>query len=72
VNGKDLDARAWQPYRWDVTDAIAAGDNRIEIEVRTLPPGERVGPTGGAQPAGISPPPPPAPGLAGSVRLVAR
>ena len=72
VNGKDLEARAWQPYRWDVTDAMVAGANRIEIEVRTLPPGARVGPNGGAQPAGIVPPPPPAPGLAGPVRLVAR
>jgi hypothetical protein len=75
VNGKDFDARAWQPYRWDVTDAMVTGANRIEIEVRTLPPGGRVGPTGGAQPAGATaatPPPPPVPGLAGSVRLVAR
>ena len=38
VNGKDLAARAWQPYRWDVTDAVTAGANQIEIEVRTRPP----------------------------------
>ena len=74
VNGKDLDARAWQPYRWDVTNAIVAGANRIEIEVRTLPAGGRGGPTGGAQPAGGrgATPAPPVPGLAGLVRLVAR
>ena len=75
VNGKDLDARAWQPYRWDVTDAMVAGANRIEIEVRTLPAGGRGGPTGGAQPAGgrgATPAAPPVPGLAGSVRGVMR
>ena len=75
VNGKDLDARAWQPYRWDVTGAMLAGANRIEIEVRTLPPGGRGGPMGGPPPAGgrgATPPPPPVPGMAGTVRIVAR
>jgi hypothetical protein len=74
VNGKDLAARAWQPYRWDVTEALIAGTNQIEIEVRTLPAGGRGGPTGGAQPAGGRGPvaPPPVPGVAGAVRLVAR
>ena len=74
VNGKDLDARAWQPYRWDATDAMVAGANRIEIEVRTLPAGGRGGPTGGAQPAGGrgATPAPPVHGLAGSVRVVMR
>jgi hypothetical protein len=73
VNGKELGARAWQPYRWDVTDALIVGANQIEIEVQTLPPG-RSGPSGGAQPAGGRGPvpPPPTPGLAGGVRLVAR
>jgi hypothetical protein len=75
VNGEDLDARAWQPYRWDVTDAMVAGANRIEIEVRTLPTGGRAGPTGGAQPAGgrgAIPAPPPVAGLAGAVRVMMR
>ena len=74
VNGKDLGARAWKPYRWDVTDAMAAGANQIEIEVRTLPPGGRGGATGGAQPAGGrgAAAPPPVPGVVGAVRLVAR
>jgi len=74
VNGKDLDARAWQPYRWDVTDAMIAGSNQIEIAVQTLPAGGRVGPTGGAQPAGGrgAVAPPPVPGVASAVRLVAR
>jgi hypothetical protein len=73
VNGTDLDARAWQPYRWDATGAIVAGANTIEIEVRTLPAG-RGGPTGGAQTAGgrgASPAPTPLPGVVGAVRLVA-
>lgn len=74
VNGKDLGARAWQPYRWDVTDAMVAGANQIEIEVRTLPPGGRGGATGGAQPVGGrgAVAPPPVPGVVGAVRLVAR
>ena len=75
VNGKDLAARAWQPYRWDVTDAVNAGANQIEIEIRTLPPGGRGGPSGGAQPSGgrgAPASPPPLPGMSGAVRLVAR
>ena len=74
VNGKDLAARAWQPYRWDVTDAVTSGANQIEIETRTLPPGGRGGPSGGAQPAGGCAPAssPPLPGMSGAVRLVAR
>jgi hypothetical protein len=73
VNGKDLGARAWQPYRWDVTGAMIAGSNQIDIEVQTLPAGGRGGPTGGAQPAGGRGPvaPPPLPGLVGAVRLLA-
>jgi hypothetical protein len=71
VNGKDLGARAWQPYRWDVTEAMIAGANRIEIEVQTLPAG-RGGPNGGAQPASGrgAAAPPPSPGIVGVVRLV--
>jgi len=74
VNGKDLAPRAWQPYRWDVTDALIAGANQIEIETQTLPPG-RSFPSGGAVSAGArsaAPPPAPAPGVTGAVRLVAR
>jgi hypothetical protein len=58
INGKEVSARAWQPYRWDVTDALIAGVNHIEIQVRTLPAGGRGGmggpapPAAGAAPAG--------------------
>ena len=38
-NAESMGARAWQPYRWDVTDAMVAGANQIDIEVLTLPPG---------------------------------
>jgi len=92
INGKDAAPRAWQPYRWDVTDALIAGVNHIEIQVRALPAGGRGGMGGpppasagapsapGAAPAAGAPPPagrgpaapPPAPGLFGAVRLVAR
>jgi len=65
VNGKDVGARAWQPYRWDVTDAMVAGANQIDIEVLTLPPGR--GMLFGRAPAA----PPPVAGVAGAVRVVA-
>jgi len=33
LNGKELGARSWQPYRWDVTRALKAGSNDLVIEV---------------------------------------
>jgi hypothetical protein len=47
LNGKELEGRAWQPYRWEVTNMVKAGSNDLEVEVRTtasLPPR----PAGGA------------------------
>ena len=32
LNGKELEAHAWQPYRWDVTSALKAGSNDLEIQ----------------------------------------
>jgi hypothetical protein len=43
LNGKELGARAWQPYRWEVTGALRSGLNNLEIEVNAPPPGRRVG-----------------------------
>jgi hypothetical protein len=37
MNGVDLQARGWQPYRWDVTRAVKPGNNVLEIEVRSAP-----------------------------------
>src|SRR5271157_4313577 len=37
LNGKPLDAHAWQPYRWEVTNALEAGANDLEIQVRAAP-----------------------------------
>ena len=48
LNGKELGARAWGPYRWDVTGALKAGANDLQIEVDATPAG-RGGP-GGAPP----------------------
>jgi hypothetical protein len=48
LNGKELEGRAWQPYRWDVTSVLKAGANDLEIEVH-------------ATTAGRGPAPPPAP-----------
>jgi hypothetical protein len=94
LNGKELEAHAWQPYRWEVTNVVKPGSNELEVEVRTTAAG-RGGP-GGAPPAsaastsaggrgGVAAPPvatsggsgrggatPPASGLLGPVRLVAR
>jgi hypothetical protein len=33
LNGKDLEAHAWQPYRWDITNALKPGSNDLEIQV---------------------------------------
>jgi hypothetical protein len=74
LNGKDLGAHAWQPYRWDVTGALKAGTNDLEIQVNATPAG-RGGP-GAAPPAaaggrGRGGAPAIASGLLGPVRLVA-
>jgi hypothetical protein len=61
LNGKDLGARAWAPYRWDVTAALKKGANDLKIEVNATPAG-RGGP-GGAPPAAVAAATP-GPGLA--------
>jgi len=52
LNGAVLDAHAWQPYRWDITTALQAGSNDLEITVYAAPSG-RGG--GGAVPTGAVP-----------------
>ena len=37
LNGKELGARSWQPYRWDVTRTLKAGSNDLVIEVNATP-----------------------------------
>ncbi len=64
VNGKEFAPHDWQPYRWDITSALRAGSNDLEIEVRATPPG-RGFPGRGTPVQAIS-------GLLGPVRLVAR
>ena len=46
LNGQTLPPRAWQPYRWDVTDALKTGANALEISVQATPGGRG----GGAAP----------------------
>jgi hypothetical protein len=69
LNGKDLEAHAWQPYRWEVTNVVKAGSNNLEVEVRTAatPPAAAAGGRGrgATQPVAAS-------GLLGPIRLVAR
>jgi hypothetical protein len=62
LNGKELGARSWQPYRWDVTSALKGGANDLVIEVDSTPAGRGFG----------APPPRQASGLLGPVKLVAR
>jgi len=50
LNGKELGASAWQPYRWDVTSALKTGANDLEIEVQATSSG-RGGPVAPPQPA---------------------
>ena len=87
VNGKELDGRGWQPYRWEITGALKPGANELEIQVNATsagrgglgPPSPATGGRAGAAP-GAAPPAgsrrgaaePPASGLLGPVRLVAR
>jgi hypothetical protein len=69
LNGNELEAHAWQPYRWDVTSALKADSNELELEVRSTPAG-RGGPGGaaaGGRGRGIAPP---VSGLLGPVRIV--
>jgi hypothetical protein len=65
VNGKELEGRAWQPYRWEVTNVVKAGSNDLEVEVRATAAGR----AGGRGRGNV---PPPVSGLLGPVRLVAR
>jgi hypothetical protein len=73
LNGKELEAHAWQPYRWDVTSTLRAGSNELAVEVRAVTGGRggNGGPAtsaGGRGRGGA----PPVSGLLGPVRLVAR
>lgn len=43
VNGRDIGSVRKAPYRLDVTDAVHAGDNRIEVEVTDLWPNRLIG-----------------------------
>ena len=45
LNGKELEAHAWQPYRWDITSALRAGSNDLEIDVWATPSGRGGGGT---------------------------
>jgi hypothetical protein len=61
LNGKEMEAHAWQPYRWDITGALKAGSNDLEIQVNATPAGR-----GG--PGGPPPTPAPVPAAAGGRR----
>ena len=57
LNGKDVGGQGWQPYRWDVTDALKKGANDLKIEAYALQEGGRGGPpAAGAAPAAAAAP----------------
>jgi len=62
LNGKELGAAGWQPYRWDVTGALKKGANDLVIEVDALAAGRGAG--GAAPAAAPAVAATPAPGLA--------
>jgi hypothetical protein len=69
LNGVDLDAHGWRPYRWEVTKALKPGANVLEIEVLGSGVGARAAtapPPGGRQRVV---PPPVVSGLLPAVRL---
>ena len=39
VNGAIFEARAWQPYRWDITASLQPGNNDVQINVFATPSG---------------------------------
>lgn len=39
VNGIELEARGWSPYVWDVTSAVKAGANTLDVQVQATPAG---------------------------------
>ena len=43
VNGRDLGARAWPPFEWNITAALRPGENTLEIEVRNTAANELAG-----------------------------
>jgi hypothetical protein len=43
LNEKELGARAWQPYRWDITAALKSGLNNLEIQVNAAPASRPIG-----------------------------
>jgi hypothetical protein len=82
LNGRELEAHAWQPYRWEVTSALKAGANDLEIYVDAAPSaraGAAVPPStdapgnpGARGRGGRGAAQPPVSGVLGPVRLVAR
>ena len=41
LNGKELGAHAWPPYRWDLTSALKRGANDLVIQVNAIAAGGR-------------------------------
>jgi hypothetical protein len=72
LNGKTLEARAWQPYRWDVTNAVRTRNNDLEIEVDATISGRGGAVASTVNTATALTGTPATSGLFGPVRLIAR
>ena len=72
LNGNELEAHAWQPYRWEVTHILRAGANDLEIRAIASPTARVTAGAGGTGGRGRGAAQPPVSGLLGPVRLVAR
>jgi hypothetical protein len=69
LNGKELGAHAWPPYRWDLTSALKRGANDLVIQVNAIAAAGRG--QGGQQPAaanGVAAVPAATPGVAAAAR----
>ena len=72
LNGKTLEVRAWQPYRWDVTNATKTGNNALEIEVTATTSGRGGAVASTVNTARARTGTPATSGLSGPVRVIAR
>ncbi|WP_371193838.1 glycosyl hydrolase [Glaciecola sp. SC05] len=43
INGQDLGLKMWGPYRYDITDALKTGNNKVLVEVTNLWPNRLIG-----------------------------
>jgi hypothetical protein len=68
VNGAIMEAHAWQPYRWDITNFLQPGNNDVQINVFATPAGR--GDSGGVASVAAGAAPAAAGGRGGQIQVV--